>query len=447
MVCKTKEKSYLVRMLDRFLDFLKSIDNPKPNQVFLLAVSGGVDSVVLSHLFHKSNIPFAIAHCNFQLRGEESNGDMAFVKSLAETYQVPFHCEVFDTKTEQQGSGESTQMIARKLRYDWFNELVKEHHYIKLVTAHHLNDNVETVLLNTIRGTGVKGLSGIAPVSEQLLRPLLFATKTEIENFAKAEGLSWREDSSNQSDKYKRNLIRHHAIDLFEQLNPNFLHTFSDNIERWKLLAEHVAAEIKKLDVNFKTSTGWTIEEAFLKTSSNHAILLEWLKEKGFAENQFRELLEATLSGKQWAAKQYVAVYDRGRLLVSEKPVIEDFEITIEEGQSEVDFPGGKLTIAKMAKPQNLAQPNNTALLDFSKLSFPLTLRNWQLGDKFQPFGMKGKKKISDFLIDQKVPIHEKEKVLVLLSGNEICWVVGWRTDERFKVEKESEEVFKVERQ
>ena len=133
--------------------------------------------------------------------------------------------------------------------------------------------------------------------------------------------------------------------------------------------------------------------------------------------------------------------------MVSEKPVIEDFEITIEEGQSEVDFPGGKLTIAKMAKPQNLAQPNNTALLDFSKLSFPLTLRNWQLGDKFQPFGMKGKKKISDFLIDQKVPIHEKEKVLVLLSGNEICWVVGWRTDERFKVEKESEEVFKVERQ
>ncbi len=447
MVCKTKEKSYLVIMLDRFLDYLNSIYKPKPNQVFLLAVSSGVDSVVLSHLFAAAHIPFAIAHCNFQLRGEESNGDMAFVKSLAETYQVPFHCKVFDTKTEQQGSGESTQMIARKLRYHWFNELLEEYQYIKLVTAHHLNDNVETVLLNTIRGTGVKGLSGIAPVSEQLVRPLLFATKIEIENFAKTEGLTWREDSSNQSDKYKRNLIRHHAIDLFEQLNPNFLHTFSDNIERWKLLAEHVAVEVKKIDTNFKTPTGWTIEEAFLKTISNHAILLEWLKEKGFAENQFQELLKAKLSGKQWEAEKYVAVYDRGRLLVSEKANIVDFEIIIEEGQSEVIFPGGKLTFATIAKPQNLAQPNIIAQLDASKLTFPLTLRNWQLGDKFQPFGMKGKKKVSDFLIDQKVPIHEKNKVLVLLSENKICWVVGLRVDERFKVEKESEVVFMVERQ
>ena len=445
MVCKTKEKSYLVIMLDRFLEHLNLIHKLKPNQVFLLAISGGVDSVVLTHLFAEAKIPFSIAHCNFQLRGEESNEDMQSVKNLAASHQVKFHCQFFETKVAQKGSGESTQMIARKLRYDWFNELLSKYNYEKLVTAHHLNDNVETVLLNIARGTGIKGLTGIAPVSDQLLRPLLFATKEEILHYAKEKNLTWREDSSNQSDKYKRNLIRHHAIDIFEQLNPNFLHTFSDNIERWKSLAEHVAVEVKKLDANFKTPTGWTIEEVFLKTISNHAILLEWLKEKGFAENQFQELLKAKLSGKQWEAENYVAVYDRGRLMISEKIATKTIEITIEKGQTEVLLPDGKMIISTIPTPQNLAQPNVIALFDTSKLVFPLKLRKWQKGDKFQPFGMKGKKKISDFLIDAKVPIHEKEKVLVLLSGDEICWLVGWRTDERFKVEKASGEIIRIE--
>ena len=293
MVCKTKEKSYLVIMLDRFLEHLNLIHKLKPNQVFLLAVSGGVDSVVLTHLFAEAKIPFAIAHCNFQLRGEESNEDMHSVKNLAAAYQVKLHCQIFDTKAAQKDSGESTQMVARKLRYDWFDELLNENGYTKLVTAHHLNDNVETVLLNVARGTGIKGLTGIAPASDKLLRPLLFATKEAILHYAKEKNLTWREDSSNQSDKYKRNLIRHHAIELFEQLNPNFLHTFSDNIERWKLLAEHVAEEVKKLDNISKTPTGWVVEEAYLKATSNHAILLEWLKEKGFAENQFQRTFKS----------------------------------------------------------------------------------------------------------------------------------------------------------
>lgn len=445
MVCKTKEKSYLVLMLDRFLEYLNLTYKPKPNQVFLLAVSGGVDSVVLTHLFADANIPFAIAHCNFQLRGEDSTLDMEFVKTLAKKLMVPFHGEVFDTKSAQHHSGESTQMIARKLRYEWFNQLVEKQGYEKIVTAHHLNDNAETVLLNITRGTGIKGLTGIAPVSEKLLRPLLFATKEEIKKYAQENHLAWREDSSNQSDKYKRNLIRHHAIDVFEQLNPNFLHTFSDNIERWKLLAEHVAAEVKNLNTKSYISNGWTFEETFLKEKANHVILLEWLKEKGFAENQFREILKVSLSGKLWEADNYVAVYDRGRLLVSEKTATTAVDLGIEEGEKEVTIPNAKLMLSLITRPQNLAQPNNVALLDASKLSFPLTLRNWQLGDKFQPLGMKGKKKISDYLIDAKIPIHEKEKVLVLLSGNEICWLVGLRVDERFKVEKTSETICKIE--
>lgn len=432
-------------MLNRFLEYLNSIHHPKPNQAFLLAVSGGVDSVVLTHLFADAKIPFAIAHCNFQLREEESTGDMLSVKKLAETHQVKFHCQVFDTKTAQKNSGESTQMIARKLRYDWFNQLLQEEKYERLVTAHHLNDNVETVLLNVARGTGINGLTGIAPVSDRLLRPLLFATKEEILHYAKENDLTWREDSSNQSDKYKRNLIRHHAIDMFEQLNPNFLHTFSDNIERWKLLAEHVSAEVEKLETNFKTANGWLFEEAFFKQSANHAILLEWLRTKGFTENQFRKLIKVTHSGKQWVAENYLAVYDRGRLLVSVKTTIDTIHISITKDQTEVLFSEGKLLFSEIDKLETLIQPNNVALLDASKLTFPLTLRKWQLGDKFQPLGMKGKKKISDFLIDAKVPIHEKEQVLVLLSGDTICWLVGWRTDERFKVEKLNETVLKVE--
>lgn len=431
-------------MLQRFLESLHHSHHPKPDQLYLLAVSGGIDSVVMAHLFHKAGIAFAIAHCNFQLRGQESDQDQAFVREVANQYQVPYYTTAFATQKIQENSGKSIQMVARELRYGWFEELLNNNEKQVLCTAHHLNDNVETVLLNLVRGTTVKGLTGILPVDHRLLRPLLFATKEEIHAYAEQEGLRWREDGSNTLNKYKRNRIRNEVINQLEELNPSFLQTFRNNIERWKLLAQHVTTEVERINEAFRNGDGWQIQQAYYAQPANQFIFLEWLKEKGFAENVFHELLNVTLTGKQWSSNNYTAVFDRNALIIFQKKEHIQVDERIEKNQQEVGFSGGALKLSVIPTPASLAQPSEVVLLNRKRLTFPLVLRTWQLGDKFQPFGMAGTKKVSDFLVDQKIPIHEKSHVLVLLSGDEICWVVGMRVDGRFKVGEGDKEVLKI---
>ena len=303
-------------MFKRFLDHLQQqVENKEAN--YLLTVSGGVDSVVLVDLFLRSELTFSIAHCNFNLRAEESDGDQQLVEELARDKGIQLFVKSFDTKEEEGSQPESTQMVARRIRYAWFNELSKDHAFNYIVTAHHGDDNIETVLLNITRGTGVQGLAGMETVNGNLFRPLLPFTKNEIINYAVEHGLNWREDSSNASVKYKRNNIRHQLIPHFEGLNPNFRNTFTENIEKWSLLNKAVLFEVEQLKAALRTdASSFTIPEAFLKEEGKQYLVFELLKQQGFTFDQFKSMINASHSGKQWHAGDVLATLSRGELLV-----------------------------------------------------------------------------------------------------------------------------------
>jgi len=431
-------------MLDRFHKYINQNDLFRANDKLLVTVSGGIDSVVLCHLLEQSRFNFSIAHCNFGLRGEESDGDEAFVETLAEDLRVNIHIKKFDTLAFAHKNKVSIQMAARDLRYDWFHFIAEKENYNFILTAHHQNDSVETVLLNLVRGTGIAGLHGIKPKSGKIVRPLLFATKEEVKQYAIENGLNWREDSSNQSSKYHRNLLRNEVMPLLKKINPNLEETFQQTIEKivaaesiYNNYVEGCKSEFVRSNPEYTS-----IEFQFLKEESEPVLILfDMLREFGFNYTQTKEIISSIDSepGNKFISNSHLLVVDRSHLIITKKSNQSELTyLSIHIDTGIINFYEDNIQLQlKMGTDIVISDEPHIAFLDYDKLNFPLILRRWQPGDQFQPLGMKtGKKKISDFLNDIKMPLNLKENVHVLLSNNEIVWVVGLRIDDRYKAKQ-----------
>lgn len=413
----------------------------------LIACSGGLDSVVLVKLLDKLDIDFSVAHCNFKLRGKESDEDERFVIELAEKFQFPIFRIDFDTKKYAKKHKVSIQMAARDLRYHWFKKLAIEHSFDYILTAHHADDNLETFLINLSRGTGLEGLTGIPEVNENFIRPLLPFSRTEILKFAKDNTLDWREDSSNSSIKYLRNNLRHEVIPNLKSVNPQFLSNFNTTIEYLKQSNEFVKEQVlylKKELFEIYDNDGIKISIDKLQELGNLRTNLYFLlKDYGFkAWEDIKQMLTAQ-SGKQVFSETHRLVKDREYLLLSTLPEeVSDREYSIPEEESMLMIPSGTL---KFKKAEEISDINlNTVFVDKEKLKYPLTVRKWQEGDYFYPLGMKGKKKLSKYFKDEKLSILAKERVWLLCSGKEIVWVIKYRADNRYKISPQTKQILKI---
>jgi tRNA(Ile)-lysidine synthase len=426
-------------------------NNSLRNKRTLIATSGGIDSIVLCELFSQAGFEFGISHCNFSLRGKESDADEQLVKSWAEKRNVPFHTIKFDTQNYAAEKNVSIQLAARELRYEWFEKVRAENKYDYIATAHHLNDNIETILLNFAKGTGIRGLRGIPAKQNRIIRPLLFATREVIEAFQKENQLEYREDSSNSSDKYTRNKIRHHIIPLLKEINPNLELSIAENITVYEELESLYSKQITKLNQQLFLPRGTDIFIPILKLkklSNKKSVLYEYLRAYDFTTSQVDDILESLDgdAGKQFITEKAIVIKDRQFLILTKPNSDKASTILIQQGDTKVQIQNGVLSMETIAIDDLKIKADKAfAYLNWNKLEFPLTLRHWKTGDYFYPFGMdKKKKKLSKFFKDIKKPLHEKDKVWILQSGEKICWVVGERIDERFKITSSTTAVLKL---
>lgn len=396
--------------------------------------------MVLFRLLHESGFNTGIAHCNFGLRGKESDEDQKFVSQVAEKFSVPFFTEYFNTSEYAGARKISIQMAARELRYEWLEQIRNDFEYQYIAIAHNLNDNVETLLINLSRGTGIKGLAGIPVKSGNSVRPLLFAKREEITEYARNNHIEFREDSSNASDKYRRNFIRHQIVPLFNELNPSFIESAGQLINNLCLVKKIYLSEITRLE---KESTQILPNETrinigVLKNNPYAGLFLhEYLVVIGFSQgtiNQIQQSFESE-SGKTFYSPTHRVLKDRDYLILTPRGSDIAMKYYIDEDMVEIFQPLNiQFDILDNEKDFSIPKDTIIACLDFQLLHFPLILRKWQAGDYFQPFGMDGLKKLSDFFIDKKLSLVEKENTWILASGNKIVWVVGHRIDDRFKV-------------
>ena len=442
---------YLGRLLKELQCWLDDNLPEWKEKSYLLGVSGGVDSSVLVHLFKQIKVPFAVAHCNFGLRGAESDQDEVFVKKMAESIRVKFYIKHFDTPATKASEGGSIQMLARNLRYDWFEHLRREHTYDFVVVGSHGDDLAETLLINLTRGTGIKGMHGILPLRNGILRPLLPFSRADILNYATQKSVVFREDSSNENTKYVRNRIRKDVVPVLKEINPRFAETMRENASRFHHTELIYQKEIKRqlglCSFQADGSLGLKIDQ-LKKLDPLETYLFEFLQPYGFSEITTNEIALRLngISGKQFLSSTHRAIVDREVIFISKLEELMGLEADVMEGHQEINGPI-RLSFQKKAKDsEGLNQGSHIALFDFEKLKFPLQIRPWILGDKFIPLGMKSFKKVSDFLIDIKLPIHEKEKTFVLISNHKIVWLIGHRIDDRFKISPETKTIYKVER-
>ena len=432
-------------MLIKFQNHLNSNFNQLKDKKLLLAVSGGLDSMVLMHLFQELNYSIGIAHCNFQLRGNESDEDENFVKLQAEKFQIPIFSIQFETEKFANTNKLSIQLAARKLRYDWFYQILEQENYDYLLTAHHLDDQLETFLINLSRGTGIEGLTGIPATNDKIMRPLLPFSREEILAFAEENSLSWREDSSNASTKYLRNKIRHDVIPILKSLNPNFLTSFENTLEHLNQANALVNdASRNTYDLVVKQLDDQHIFDIprLLELPNYKAYLYQWLKDFGFtAWNDIYDLVNAN-SGKQIFSETHVLLKDRNRLLLFEKREKHNAEIYfVKDFESKVNIPL-KLSFCKVANISNVNA--NCIFVDENQLKLPLVIRKWQEGDVFYPAGMIGKKKLSKFFKDEKYSLFDKQNQWLLCSNDEIVWVIGKRSDQRFLTNENTKNYIKI---
>ncbi|MFD2828106.1 tRNA lysidine(34) synthetase TilS [Leeuwenhoekiella polynyae] len=426
---------FTLHMITAFKEHLETHFFQLKNKRVLLAVSGGIDSVVLAHLFSKSDWDFEIAHCNFSLRGKESDADAVFVEQLAANLNVRFHIQKFDTEAFAKAEKVSTQMAARELRYTWFEEVCKESQLNYVVTAHHAKDDLETFLINLSRGSGIEGLTGMDAQGDFVVRPLLPFSREEIAKYAQDHNIKWREDSSNNSDKYLRNHLRHHAIPALEEAAPQFLSQFKKSMQHLQesanLLEDYTALLFSKIVTqSFK---GYDLHITQLKATPNtKAVLYQLLKNFDFtAWDDIYELLDSQ-PGKYVASKNYRLIKDRDVLILTKNTERENSVYKFESAQHELQLPDLKL---KKESVPDFKRPNSSeAYFDLNLLEFPLLIRKWEEGDTFYPFGMKGKKKLSKLFKDLKYSTIQKEAVWLLCSQEDIIWVIGERTDDRYKI-------------
>jgi len=419
-------------------------------ETVLVAVSGGVDSVALLHFLVENGYRCAVAHCNFHLRGESSDLDTEFVKKLTKNYNIPLYINHFDTLKIAKQNGESIEMVARNLRYAWFDELLQNNDFQAVTTAHHQNDNAETILLNLIRGTGIRGLAGIQQQRGKIVRPLLCVTRLEIENYAQKKSLHWREDLTNSETKFKRNQIRHKILPEIEKQNPVFIQNiakFSDNIYDTISLYNYAVENFTKKILIKKNGIFEIDIKLLLNCPAPKTILFEILQKFDFKTEMVEEIFKNInfQSGKKFFSKKYIIIKDREKLLISENKIIDNQQFTIKDGIKHIKKPLKiSFEVVDRKEIKLLKVSKNIALFDYEKIKFPLTLRTWQVGDYFKPFGLKGKQKISDFFINQHFSLLDKQNVWLLISDKKIMWLVNYRTDERFKVTKTTKKILVV---
>ena len=414
----------------------------------LIAISGGLDSVVLTHLCHQLKLNLALAHCNFNLRGDESDGDEEFVLQLAEDLDLEVFIESFETEDYAKTYKLSTQMAARELRYNWFEELAEQLNFDFILTAHHADDNLETFLINLSRGTGLDGLMGIPEVNNKIVRPLLTFSREDIETYAKDNKLKWREDSSNASNKYLRNKLRHDVIPVLKEINPFLLQNFEstqNHLQDSKQIIEDTIVRIQKKAVYVDNDNVIKLSIKKLKKLSNpKAYLFELLKDFNFTEwDDVTNLLDAQ-SGKQVFSSTHRLLKDRDYLMLIENNSEETLEsISISEDKKQLKTTFGTLFFDE-ADAIFDAQ-TNLIYVDKAKLKYPLILRKWEEGDFFYPSGMTGKKKLSKYFKDEKMSLIEKENTWLLCSEKDIVWVIGRRADNRFLATENTKQILKIE--
>lgn len=428
------------------------------NGAVLVAVSGGKDSVVLLDALHELGVRVAVAHAHFGLRGEEADADAEFVRKLAKQYKVPFHLELFATASFAEKEKLSTQMAARTLRYAWFARLCAQHGYVAVATGHHAADAAETVLLNLTRGTGLAGLHGIParttlPGGAAVVRPLLTASTEQLYDYLVERQLTWREDASNEdTTHYRRNRLRHDVLPVLRELNPNLDQTLALSAERVRqaeaLVAERVT-EVAAAGLTVETTMTKLAVAALQNTPATALLLGELLRPYGFDYALARTVAAALggVSGTRFETATHRLVLDRGQLVITPKDLrpFGSFELT--EDSIELKLPGGRVTRVRRVPAADYAIPRkpNTAALDAAKLLFPLTIRAWAPGDWLVPLGMRGKQKVSDLLVNLKIPANLKDRVLVLVNANgSLIWVIGHRLDDRFKVMPETVDIVEV---
>lgn len=439
-------------MIGKFTQFISDNELIARNIKVLLAVSGGLDSVVMADLFHQTGYTFAIAHVNFNLRGSESDRDEQFVRQLADLYKVDFFVKHFDTKKYARQHKISIQVAAREQRYQWFDELLIKKGYDVIATAHHQDDQVETFLINLSRGTGIAGLHGIPVQQGRVIRPMLFASRNEIAAYASENNLQFVEDSSNSSLKYTRNRIRHKIIPQIEKINPAFRQALLEtitNIREAEQIFKQAVEEKRNIVLEVRNEAVYISTERFFSLKPMRTWAFELLSPFGFNSASLESILEMenAIPGKELYSETHRLVKDRDCLIIvprHRKPEAEEYEITAGDMEHDTLVPVHlSFEIIDNFRAE-LKQPPGIALIDPEKLVFPLRLRKWKRGDVFVPYGMSKFKKLSDFFIDLKYSRIDKENQWLLCSGTDIVWVIGRRLDDRYKVSGESLKILKI---
>ncbi len=412
---------------------------------FLLAFSGGIDSMVLVHLCHRLKLDIAVAHCNFQLRGKESNEDEIFVKLQCDKLNIPVFIQKFDTETFVKQQKLSIQVVARNLRYEWFYSLLANHNFDYILTAHHLDDSLETFLINFTRGTGLDGLTGIPEINDKIILPLLIFSRQENETFATENKISWREDCSNTSDKYLRNKVRHHLIPMLKELNPSLLTSFENtiiNLKQSQSLAKDASENMYQKVVSEEEKHIVIDLTKLLKHKNFKAYLYDWLQPFGFQDWKAVYDLITTQSGKQVLSETHILLKNRETLLLfPNQKAISEQQFLVEKEQKVVKIP---LTLS-FCNVDDISNPStHTIFVDEDKLQFPLIIRRWQEGDVFYPYGMNGKKRLSKFFKDEKYSLLDKSNTWLLCSDNLIVWVINKRQDSRFVMDNDTNKILQI---
>ena len=442
-------------MLEKVREYIQKENLILHNTKVIVGLSGGMDSMVLLDILTLLGYSCLAAHCNFHLRGEESNRDEIFVKKWCKSIDIPFTSINFDTNQYASDLKISIEMAARELRYNWFETLRRHYQANCIAVAHHKDDSVETVLLNLIRGTGIKGLTGISPKNGYVVRPLLCISRSEIENYILERDIPYVTDSTNSEDLYLRNSIRLNVIPLLETLNPSVKDTIyrtSKNVtEAEKVYSESIQKTIKKVFNNNKID----INE-LRQTASPRSVLFEILTPYNFTPSTIEDISESidSISGKiffsdsnsNFEKKKYRLIKDRNSFLLDVVNDIynENEMYLIEEGTSEINFPVS-IKIREISSPADIIYNSHFLYIDADKIKYPLVLRKWRSGDWFIPFGMKGKKKLSDYFTDRKFSLKDKEDVWLLTYENDIVWIVGERNDNRFKITENTKKIIFIE--
>jgi tRNA(Ile)-lysidine synthase len=415
----------------------------------LVAVSGGVDSMVMWQLFETAGYNYAVAHCNFRLRGADSDADEELVRRKAEERGIRLFVRSFDTQEYAAIAGISIEMAARELRYEWFGELMKQENFQALATAHHRDDLLETFFINLLRKTGIRGLTAFRPKTGHLIRPMLFTDRKSIELWAAEQGVEYRTDLTNNEIIYQRNFIRHRIIPALEELNPAFRKNLSETMGNLREVEVFYETEINRQIKRITNTEGQYPEisvSGLMKLPHPRQVLFEWMSKYGFnaavTEQVFQQLDGE--SGRRYFSPGHRLVADRNRLIITPLPETPEHIFYLESGVSEI-FEPVHLSMSHVEVDKTEIDPDpRVAFLDAGKLRFPLIIRKWKTGEYFQPLGMHGFKKISDFFVDQKLSIPEKEQTWILYSGDKVAWIIGHRIDNRFRITGETSEILVV---